>query len=101
MGSITRIVIAALVVALISAPAWAYPGSQYAKQAKVSMLQARSIALKAYPGKIVTEELEKESGGSGLRYSFVIQQGTTKHEVGVDAASGKLLQNAVEGKDAD
>ncbi|HEV7123147.1 MAG TPA: hypothetical protein VGN24_06930, partial [Rhodanobacter sp.] len=31
-------------------------------QAKVNMSHARRIALKAYPGKIVKEELEQEAG---------------------------------------
>lgn len=61
--------------------------------AKISMAQARRIALNAFPGKIVTEELEREKGGSGLRYSFNIKKGNTVHEVGVDAMTGKLLQN--------
>jgi uncharacterized membrane protein YkoI len=67
------------------------------KQAKVQMPQAREIALKAYPGKIVKEELEQEKGGSGLRYSFDIANGKVTHEVGVDAITGKLLENSVEG----
>ena len=70
-------------------------------QAKVSMTHAREIALKAYPGKIVKEELEKESGGSGLRYSFDIKSGNVTHEVGVDAKTGKVLENSVEGADND
>ena len=70
-------------------------------QAKVSMTHARHIALKAYPGKIVKEELEQESGGSGLRYSFDIKSGKATHEVGVDAKTGKVLENSVEGADND
>jgi hypothetical protein len=31
------------------------------------------------------EELEKEKGGSGLRYSFDIKSGRVVYEVGVDA----------------
>ena len=70
-------------------------------QAKVSMTHARETALKAYPGKIVKEELEEESGGSGLRYSFDIKSGNVTHEVGVDAKTGKVLENSVEGADND
>src|SRR5487761_1799252 len=51
-----------------------------AAQAHVKMAEARSIALKASPGKIVKEELEKESGGSGLRYSFDITAAGVTHE---------------------
>lgn len=69
--------------------------------AKVSMAQAKVIALKAQPGKIVATELEPEAGGSGLRYSFVIAVGNSKHEVGIDAQTGKVLENSIEGKDSD
>jgi len=65
-------------------------------QAKVKMPEARAIALKASPGKIVKEELEKEKGGSGLRYSFDIQAGGVTHEIGVDAKDGKVLENSID-----
>jgi Predicted membrane protein len=71
-----------------------------AAQAHVKMAEARSIALKASPGKIVKEELEKESGGSGLRYSFDITAAGVTHEIGVDAKNGKILENSIDnGKD--
>ena len=75
--------------------------AELGKQAKVQMPQAREIALKVYPGKIVKEELEQEKGGSGLRYSFDIANGKVTHEVGIDAKTGKLLENSVEGADND
>ena len=78
-----------------------FKGHELAGQAKISLEQARRIALKAYPGKITDEELEKENGGSGLRYSFDIQKGNAKQEVGVDAKTGKVLENSQEGPDAD
>jgi uncharacterized membrane protein YkoI len=34
---------------------------------------ALAIALKAHPGKVTDEELEREAGGTGLRYSFDIK----------------------------
>ena len=76
-------------------------GAQYLKDTNLTLIQARAMALKAYGGKIVTQELEKESGGSGLRYSFVIKNGAVSHEVGIDAQTGKLLENSVEGPNAD
>jgi uncharacterized membrane protein YkoI len=79
----------------------AYTGEQLAKYAKVTLAEARVVALKAFPGKITDEELEKEKGGSGLRYSFDIKNGGVTHEVGVDAKTGKLLENSVEGPHAD
>ncbi len=65
--------------------------------AKISLSQARTIALKAYPGKIMKEELERERGGSGLRYSFDMRHGKHWREVGVDAMTGRVLENTHEG----
>jgi uncharacterized membrane protein YkoI len=81
--------------------AHAFTGQQYAKDAKISLSTARHIALKVFPGKIVSEELEREKGGSGLRYSFDILGHGTTHEVGVDAVTGKVLENSVEGPHPD
>ena len=79
----------------------AYTGQELAKEAKVSLLNARSMALKSRPGKITDEELEKETGGSGLRYSFDIKTKAKTYEVGVDAKTGEILENKVEGKKPD
>ena len=92
---------AALVLVLVAGNAFALTGEKYLPQAAVSPAQARSLALKVYPGKIISEELEQESGGSGLRYSFVIRHNRADHEVGIDAKTGKLLENSVEGKQSD
>jgi uncharacterized membrane protein YkoI len=88
-------------VAMLSGHALALTGEQYLHQAKINLTQARQMALKAYPGKIVSEELEKEPGGSGLRYSFIIVGRTKKHEVGIDAKTGAVLENSVEGESPD
>lgn len=95
----TGLFVAAFV--LSATAAFAYPGAQFANRAKVSIGQARSIALKAAHGKIVSEELEKEKGGSGLRYTFDIKVGAKTVEIGVDAQSGKLLENSTEGSKPD
>jgi uncharacterized membrane protein YkoI len=84
-----------------SANAVAFKGQKFAGEAKISMKQARVIALKAHPGKITDEELEQEKGGSGLRYSFDIRHGQVTQEVGVDARTGTLLENAPEGPNPD
>lgn len=77
-------------------------GQQYLKEAKISLQQARVIALHVLPGgKIVSEELERERGGSGLRYSFDVQVAHGLREVGVDAKTGKVLENSVEGPNHD
>jgi len=45
--------------------------------------------------------LEKKKGGSGLRYSFGVKSGKALYEVGVDAQTGKVLENSKEGKNRD
>lgn len=105
MHSKTRRFIAFLVTGAVAVGgigiAQAFDGQQYAKQAKIDLQQARHSALKTYPGRIVAEELEKERGGSGLRYSFDIRRGHVTHEVGIDAKTGRVLENSVEGPHAD
>lgn len=85
-------------IAAAGLAASATPGLAAAQNAKVTPQQARQIALKAYPGgKIMKQELEHEGGGSGLRYSFDMKQGSSWREVGVDAMTGKVLENSAEG----
>ena len=78
-----------------------FTGAELLKYAKVGIVEARMIALKASPGIITDEELEHEKGGSGLRYSFDIKDGKTTYEVGVDAKTGKVLENAKESRNPD
>ena len=73
-----------------------FHGSQLAGQAKITLAEARAIALKARPGRIVDQELEKEGGGSGLRYSFDVASHGKTIEVGVDAVTGRVLENGAE-----
>jgi uncharacterized membrane protein YkoI len=86
---------------IIASPAFAYTGENLAHEAKISIDQARNIALKAHPGKITDEELEQEGGGSGLRYSFDIKHNQVTQEVGIDAATGRVLENKAEGPNPD
>ena len=95
-----RLAMAGLMVT-VATRAFAYTGQDLASKAKVKIDDARAIALKARPGAITTEELEKEKGGSGLRYSFGVKSGKALYEVGVDAQTGKVLENAKEGKHPD
>ncbi len=101
----SKLLTAAVLGVLAASPAFAgatnYAGHELASNAKITIGQARAIALKAHAGKITDEELEKEKGGSGLRYSFDIRRGKVTQEVGVDAVTGKVLENAPEGPNAD
>jgi uncharacterized membrane protein YkoI len=96
-----RFLAGVLIATLSTGTAFALDGEKYLRDASVTPAKARETALKTYPGKIVSEELEKESGGSGLRYSFVIRSDSAKHEVGIDAKTGAVLENSVEGKNPD
>jgi uncharacterized membrane protein YkoI len=100
MSQLTKFCLcSAAAVALVTAtfPVMAYTGQELANNAKISIAQARAIALKAHPGQISDEELEEEKGGSGLRYSFDIKGRGVTQEVGVDAMTGKVLENRKEG----
>ena len=87
----------AALVATFALPAFAYNGQNLAPLARIDIAQARNIALKAHSGRITDEELERERGGTGLRYSFDIKSGSIIQEVGVDAQTGRVLENKVEG----
>jgi uncharacterized membrane protein YkoI len=96
--SLNRYSIAILVALVVGGlPTLAVAKTGEVQKAKVSMSEARAIALKAYPGTIMKEELEHERGGSGLRYSFDMRQGKQWREVGVDAMTGRVLENTREG----
>lgn len=102
-----HLIVSIAALALIGAAASAKPmhghfkGQELAGQATVTMAQARATALKAHPGQVTDQELEKEAGGSGLRYSFDIKSGGHTFEVGVDAKTGEVLENKAEGKNPD
>ena len=76
-------------------------GSNLLPQAKITLAKARARALAVRPGTITDQELEKERGGTGLRYSFDITGKGKKFEVGVDAKTGKVLENSTEGPNPD
>ncbi len=97
----TIMVAAGLMLAAPLLSAQTRPAAELAAQASISLQQARAIALKAFPGKIIKQELEHEQGGSGLRYSFDIRHGKLVHEVGVDAKTGKLLENSDDSNNSD
>jgi uncharacterized membrane protein YkoI len=86
----------AATAAAAAPPAHALKGRELAGQAKITLAQARTIATKVRPGAITDQELEKEPGGSGLRYAFDISSHGRSYEVGVDARTGRIVENAVE-----
>lgn len=69
-------------------------------QVKISMDDARSIALKRISGKVIDAELEKENGR--LQYAFDIKTGDGKiFDVEIDAMTGGVLQAAEDDEDGD
>jgi hypothetical protein len=53
-----------VMIPLTAGQAAAYIGQELAGDAKITIDQARAIALKAHPGRITDEELEREDGGA-------------------------------------
>jgi uncharacterized membrane protein YkoI len=94
---VPRALMAALVITTASA-AHALEGGDLSREATLTLDQARVAAMKAQPGTILDQELERKKGGSGLRYSFDIKAGQVTHEVGIDAKTGAVLQNTAEGQ---
>ncbi len=88
--------------ASVAATSATFKGHELAGRSKITLAQARKLALNARPGRIVDQELEKEGGGSGLRYSFDVASRGRTIEVGIDAVTGKVLENGAEspGKEA-
>ena len=93
--------ISLLATAAVATNANHFAGSNLLPLAKVTLAKARSTALAARPGRITDQELEKERVGSGLRYSFDIESNDKTFEVGVDARTGKVLENDGEGPNPD
>ena len=85
----------------MAASAGHFAGSTLLPLAKITLAKARSTALAARPGQITDQELEKERGGTGLRYSFDIKSKGKTFEVGIDARTGKILENDAEGAKPD
>ena len=89
------------VTAVTAAAPRHFAGAELLPQARVTLAQARQTAVRAHPGVITDQELEKERGGTGLRYSFDIKNNGKTFEVGVDARTGKVLENDAEGPNPD
>ena len=73
---------------------------KYAKQAKITMQQAKEIALKKVPGTIVEEDLEMEKGR--LQYAFDVKDANGKvFDVEIDAKTGKVLKAVEDSENED
>ena len=94
-------------IALVAGGASAAPkhrkmvGSELMPMAKVSLAAARAAAPRRPPGRVTDLELEREGGRTRLRYSFDIVNGGKTYEVGVDARTGRVLENMAEGMNPD
>lgn len=82
--------------ALAAITMFACPAAAATKPApKIAMSAARAQALKLAPGKVISAEYEREGGV--WRYSFDIQQHGHVQEIGIDAMTGKVVENKSEG----
>jgi lipopolysaccharide export LptBFGC system permease protein LptF len=70
-----------------------------APAARINLAQAREIALRAAPGRVISEDYENEAGG--WRYSFDIQQAGHIQEVGVDGQTGRIVENVAESAESE
>jgi uncharacterized membrane protein YkoI len=68
----------------------------FKKNVKVTEEDAAATALKVYPGKIEEVEYEiEENGGSNYEFDIMSDKGI-ETKVEVDAATGKIIETAVE-----
>lgn len=88
------LIVASSIISTANAAPAQLKGAQFLPQAKVTLAQARATALTAERGTIADQELEREGGR--LRYSFDVKTGKVVHEVGVDAITGKVLEDSVD-----
>lgn len=74
--------------------------AKYSKEAKITLEQAKAIALKRVPGEITDADLEKERGR--LQYAFDIKSADGKvYDVEVDAKTGKIIKAVLDTEDDD
>lgn len=59
--------------------------------------QAKEIAVKAYPGTVISETQKKSVRGKVAQYIFKIKDGELIQNVKVDAKSGNIVSYKVEG----
>jgi uncharacterized membrane protein YkoI len=76
-------------------------GARYLPLTRITLAKARVEAHKLRAGTITDQEIEKEKGGSGLRYSFDIRHRGKLYEVSIDAKTGAVLENRAEGPHPD
>jgi uncharacterized membrane protein YkoI len=82
------------VLSLAATLAGAATATAQAPAPKLTIAEARHIALSVAHGTIVSEEYEKENGA--WRYSFEVREAGRIHEIGVDPNTGNIVENAWE-----
>jgi hypothetical protein len=88
---ITNLALSAALLALIFVPCI---HAQTTQKTKLSMGEAKKVALSKESGTIKSQELEHEKGR--WIYSFDIQHEQQVHEVNVDANTGEVVEDSVE-----
>lgn len=82
-----------LLTGLILAASLAGAATAGGPAVRVGRGAARAAALRLRPGEVQKAELEWEKGGSGRRWSFDIRTASGVFEVGIDAVTGRVLEN--------
>ena len=65
---------------------------EFKAKAKISLEEAKEIALKAHPGEVVEAEYEIESNGDAS-YEFDVKTDKGEIKLEVDAATGKIVED--------
>jgi hypothetical protein len=93
-GALVPAALSVLLLATAAAPAEAYTryGVHHQIKERISMVHARSIALRQHPGHVVRWGLVRYRGGQE-RYVFNIRNRAGLYAVGVDAQSGVVVEN--------
>lgn len=92
-----KIMLGAAAATAVAGTAGVALATQEGPAARITMEDARLIALEVAPGQIDEEEYENEDGA--WRYSFDIAENGRIHEIGVDANSGEVVENSWEDAD--
>jgi uncharacterized membrane protein YkoI len=78
----------------------AYTGEKLAKSATINMERARAIALKARPGAITTKNWNRRRAAA-VSVTPSTSRVAVSCTIGVDAQTGKVLENKKEGSHPD
>lgn len=96
-SALTIFALAVSPMAYAGGGAGTYSGYEMSKDAQITMDEASAIALKQHPLGVITQrQLERITGGTGLRYSFNVKAEATNFQVAVDANTGDVIEDRLD-----